>query len=105
MEIERKYLVKEIPQNLERFEFAVMSQSYISTAPTIRLRQSNDEYRLTVKGKGNIAREEFELSITKEQFETLLLKTEGHVIHKTRYFIPIEDQLTDRKSTRLNSSH
>ena len=93
MEIERKYLVKEIPNNLNNFESAAISQSYISTDPTIRLRKSNDDYILTMKGKGNIAREEYELKITKEQYEKLLLKTEDYIICKTRYFIPIKSGL------------
>ena len=93
MEIERKYLVKKLPE-LHNYNFADFEQSYISTNPVIRLRSINHkDYILTVKSKGYLAREEFELSLTEEQYLNLLLKIEGNVISKRRYFIPLENGL------------
>lgn len=94
MEIEKKYLNSSIPFSLDCFKSKKISQCYISVDPTIRLRQSDSHYILTVKGNGLICREEFELSLTKEQYEKLLLKTETPILEKTRYFVPLENNLT-----------
>lgn len=90
MEIEKKYLCEKLPENLERYDCASIVQGYISINPVIRIRKSNEDYILTVKGKGAVAREEFELMLTKEQFETLSQKVETRFITKKRYFIPLE---------------
>lgn len=71
MEIERKFLAKEIPFCLSKYPSAMISQYYISFSPTIRIRQSNKDYFLTVKGKGHIAREEFEIPISEEEYQLL----------------------------------
>ena len=41
-----------------------------------------------------MAREEFELPLSKEAFEHLKPKTDGIFIEKTRYFIPFDNNLT-----------
>lgn len=89
-EIERKFLVKYIPNNLEKYTHYEIKQGYISTNPTIRIRQKDDSFILTIKGSGAIKREEYELSITEEQFKNLWNKVEGNPISKTRYIIPLE---------------
>ena len=97
MEIERKYLLDTIPFDLSPYETTEITQTYISTDPTIRLRKavSNGiaEYILTIKGQGLLAREEFELALTLEQYEKLLLKAETTQIEKIRYKIPVENGL------------
>ena len=75
MEIERKFLTKHIPFDITEYPFRQISQAYISFSPTIRIRQSDEKYILTVKGKGHLAREEFELPLTKEDYDRLFLKT------------------------------
>ena len=95
MEIERKFLVNRLPDNLDTYKSKQIEQSYISIDPVIRIRKSNQEYYLTVKSKGHLAREEFESSLTKEQYKNLLLKVdEGELISKIRYIIPIQNNLT-----------
>lgn len=93
-EIERKFLVKELPDNLEHYKKLDIKQGYISTNPTIRLRQQNDEYILTIKSAGLMKKEEYEINLTKEQFENLWNKIEGNVIEKSRYKIPLNNNLT-----------
>jgi len=93
MEIEKKYLVKNIPANLHLYEKKEIIQGYISIDPTIRLRKSDDEYFLTIKGKGHLKREEMEFRLTKEQFENLWAKVDSATINKTRYYIPLENNL------------
>ena len=89
MEIEKKYLVQTLPADLEQYPHAAMEQTYISIDPVIRIRKSNQQYTLTVKGKGHLAREEFELDLTEEQYLRLKSKRETALIKKERYFIPI----------------
>ena len=48
----------------------------------------NDEYYLTYKGKGLLAREEYNLPLTKESYEHLIKKADGNIITKKRYEIP-----------------
>ena len=91
MEIERKFLVKELPENLEKYEQKRISQGYICTNPVVRIRRSNDEYFLTYKGCGKMVREENEFSLTPEAFEHMLPKIDGILIDKIRYLIPLED--------------
>ena len=88
MEIERKFLVNALPDNLERYPKRRLEQAYISTDPVIRVRDSEGEYVLTVKGKGLFAREEFELPLTREAYDRLAEKAEGSRILKDRYRIP-----------------
>ncbi len=94
MEIERKFLVKTLPKNIESFPKKEIEQSYISTDPTIRLRKSGSDFILTVKGSGQLAREEFELPLDKRQYSALLKKAETPPVLKTRYLIPVENGLT-----------
>ena len=94
MEIERKFLTKHIPFDITVYPYKQISQAYISFSPTIRIRQSDEAYILTVKGKGHLAREEFELPLTKEDYDRLSLKTEGTPVIKKRYLVPIDGGLT-----------
>lgn len=94
MEIERKFLTKHIPFDITAYPCLDISQAYISFSPTIRIRRSNGDYILTVKGKGHLAREEFELPLSKEDYDRLLQKTEGTPVVKKRYLVPLEQDLT-----------
>lgn len=92
IEIERKFLVEYVP-NLENVKKHYIRQAYICTTPVLRIRQKDDKYFFTFKGKGDIQRRELEEEITKEEFDNLLKKIEGQVITKTRYIIPIHNNL------------
>lgn len=94
MEIEKKYLVESVPFSLNSYKSKEISQCYISTDPTIRLRQSNEQYVLTIKSSGLICREEHELTLTETQYKKLVLKSETPNLRKTRYLIPIKNTLT-----------
>lgn len=90
MEIERKFLVSAVPDNLDSYNSKEIEQAYISTNPTIRIRKSNSDYILTVKGSGHMSREEFELLINEDQYLSLMKKAETPILEKTRYEIPID---------------
>ena len=72
MEIEKKYLVSELPDNLPQYKCRKIEQGYLSTSPVVRVRMDNDKYYLTYKGKGLLAREEYNLPLTKESYEHLI---------------------------------
>lgn len=93
MEIERKYLVKTLPE-LSLYTYKKLTQAYISTKPVIRLRQMGEDFFLTVKSAGHLMRNEFEMSISHEEYISLLNKVEGNAIEKTRYYIPLSNNLT-----------
>lgn len=94
MEIERKYLIKKLPENLSQYQCKKIAQGYICTNPVVRIRKSDDEYYLTYKGKGLMAREEHNLPLTKEGYEHMLPKIDGRLIEKSRYLIPLDGKLT-----------
>ena len=88
MEIEKKYLVSHIPDNLDEFHCRHIEQGYLSTNPVVRVRRDNDEYYLTYKGKGMMVREEYNLPLTREAYEHLIKKADGNIISKKRYELP-----------------
>lgn len=90
MEIERKFTVKKLPENLTRHPCLLLEQAYLCTEPVIRIRRENDSYYLTYKGGGMMAREEYNLPLTAEAYRHLLPKCDGNVISKKRYRIPCQ---------------
>ncbi|HAI92134.1 MAG TPA: adenylate cyclase [Butyrivibrio sp.] len=94
MEIERKFLIKKLPDNLTSYKARKIEQAYLCTDPVVRVRRDNDDYYLTYKSKGMIVREEYNLPLTKEAYGHLLAKADGNIITKTRYEIPEKDNLT-----------
>ena len=93
MEIERKYLVKDLPENLEQYPYKELEQAYLCTEPVVRVRREGEEYVLTYKSKGLMVREEYNLPLTREAYLHLLEKADGIVITKTRYVIPEKNNL------------
>ena len=93
MEIERKYLIEkeQLPKNLSDYPFHRIEQGYLCTSPVVRIRRQDDEYFLTYKSKGLMAREEYNLPLNKKSYEHLLEKADGNIISKVRYLIPIND--------------
>lgn len=89
MEIERKFLISNINFDLNNYSYDIITQGYISTSPVIRIRQKNNEYYLTCKSKGMLARKEFEIKIKKNEFLNLFKKVDNHLIIKKRYYIPL----------------
>lgn len=94
MEIERKFLIKKLPDNLTSYKARKIEQAYLCTDPVVRVRRDNDDYYLTYKSKGMIVREEYNLPLTKEAYGHLLAKADGNIITKNRYEIPEKDNLT-----------
>ena len=57
MEIERKYLIHQLPKELETFPSRKIQQAYLCINPVVRIRTQDDDYYLTYKGKGMMVRE------------------------------------------------
>lgn len=89
MEIERKYLLKEVPDFTD-CKFHKIEQAYLCTNPVVRVRREDESYYMTYKGSGMMSREEYNLPLNKEAYEHLKEKADGNVISKTRYLIPLE---------------
>lgn len=97
MEIEKKYLVKEIP-SLEGITPKIIRQGYLNTKsePVLRIRNIDNDYFLTYKftkkedkNKDVNVCTEYELPITKKAFNHLQTKIDGIMIEKQRYNINI----------------
>ena len=94
MEIERKYLLHQLPDHLEQYPFHKIEQGYLCTAPVVRIRRQDQEYYLTYKGSGLMNREEYNLPLTEEAYLHLREKADGILLSKTRYLLPLTDGLT-----------
>lgn len=90
MEIERKFTLKKLPENLEAFPCHIIEQAYLNTTPVVRVRQEDSSYYLTYKGSGLMTREEYNLPLDKTSYQHLAEKADGNVISKKRYLIPLE---------------
>ncbi|MCM1040538.1 MAG: CYTH domain-containing protein [Ruminococcus sp.] len=91
MEIERKFTIKTLPVNLEQYPFHLIEQAYLNTDPVVRIRKEDDSYYLTYKGKGLLAREEYNLPLNEQSYYHLREKADGNIISKRRYLIPVEN--------------
>lgn len=89
MEIERKFTISKLPENLESYPCHIIEQAYLNTDPVVRIRREDDIFYLTYKGKGLLAREEYNLPLNEASYYHLREKADGNVISKKRYVIPI----------------
>lgn len=95
MEIEKKFLVKKLPEDLDKLEKKEIEQAYLCTAPVVRIRKSNERYILTYKSKMkdvNIkarVNQEIEVPLSKEGYLHLRKKADDNIITKTRYLVPL----------------
>lgn len=89
MEIERKFTIKQLPADLEKYPYRHIEQGYLCTSPVVRVRKEDEEYILTYKGSGMMAREEHNLALNKDAYYHLREKADGNIISKRRYLIPL----------------
>ncbi len=90
MEIERKFLIKTLPADLDRFPCLHIEQAYLNVDPVVRVRKEETHYYMTYKGKGMLAREESNLALNEESYYHLRDKADGNIISKRRYLIPLD---------------
>jgi len=89
-EIERKFLVKKLPEDLHQYPSTVILQGYLaitSDGTEVRLRKKGHRYFQTVKSGSGLLRSEVEIELSQDQFEKLWQMTEEKRIEKIRYEI------------------
>lgn len=91
MEIERKFTIKSLPEDLTQYVCVHIEQAYLNTHPVVRVRKENAEYYLTYKGSGMLAREEITMTLNRESYYHLREKADGCIISKKRYLIPLNN--------------
>ena len=88
LEIERKFLMKEFPEDLELLREVDIWQGYVSTEPEVRIHRAKDRhtgvenFRLTLKGDGNLTRTEIKTNIDGEFYKEALTLMGGEMIYK-----------------------
>ncbi len=97
-EIERKFLVKELPADLENYPHNEIIQGYLIITDNdieVRIRKKGDKYFETVKAGSGLVRKESEKEITKEVFFDHWPLTEGKRVEKVRYEIEYGGKLIE----------
>jgi len=90
MEVERKFLVWEVPADLDSHPATLIHQGYLAIDPDgseVRVRRRGERRYLTCKRGHGLVRDEAEIEITEPQFDVLWPLTDGRRIEKTRYEI------------------
>jgi adenylate cyclase len=92
VEVERKFLVADSP-DLDGTESDEIEQGYLAIGSDgeVRLRRKGDHHLLTAKRGSGLSREEAEVELEREAFESLWTLTEGRRLHKRRHVIPHGD--------------
>ena len=95
-EIERKFLIKNLPFDIKKLEHHDILQGYLqSNNGEMRIRSvDNNKFFITRKFGQGWKREEFEKEITMEEFFELLGNIDGNLIKKQRYYYPLENGKT-----------
>lgn len=93
IEIERKFLVKDLSFKEQALEHYRIVQGFLNKDPerTVRIRRLKDQGKLTIKGIGSkdgLSRFEWETDLGLEDTDDLLKLCKSGVIDKIRYVIP-----------------
>jgi len=94
-EIERKFLVKSSQYKDQAIKEIRIQQGYLSSHPerVVRIRITDNQAFITIKGKGEISRFEWEKEITFKEGEELIKLSEPGIIDKTRFLVPSESHM------------
>jgi CYTH domain-containing protein/CHAD domain-containing protein len=94
-EIERKFLLDELPEWLGRHDSVEIEQGYLAIAETaeVRVRRSDGKPVLTVKRGSGESRQEIEVGLGEAVAEVLWSATGDRRIAKRRYLVPLEEGL------------
>jgi adenylate cyclase len=96
IEIERKFLVAEVPADLGDHPSGRLRQGYLAVEPggsEVRIRQDHATTVLTVKRGTGRTRVEEEVPIERAAFDRLWPLTEGRRVEKVRHLVPAGDGL------------
>jgi CYTH domain-containing protein len=90
IELEKTYLIKKLPVDLENFPHKEIADMYIpaqSAHPALRLRKKGDKFEMTKKqpiGDDFSEQEEHTIKLNKEEFDSLM-QVAGKKVRKIRY--------------------
>src|SRR5437762_14069114 len=90
-EIERKFLLKQLPERLKQARRCVIAQGYLAAEPGgrhVRLRKKGKTASLTFKVGRGAHREEREIKLSAKQFTALWPATVGRRLRKLRHEVP-----------------
>lgn len=94
IEIERKWLVQELPAHDQ--PGSELRQGYLAVDGDVNVRvraENNDNFTCTIKAGVGASRTELEFPLTHEQFELAWQSTARRRIHKTRFRLPLSNDL------------
>ena len=97
-EIERKFLLKRLPERLKQARRCVIAQGYLAAEPGgrhVRLRKKGKTASLTFKVGRSAHREEREIKLSAKQFSALWPATVGRRLYKLRYEVPWKNFLIE----------
>jgi len=92
VEVERKFLVPD-PPDLTGTPADEIEQGYLAIGAEgeVRLRRKGERLVLTAKRGSGLSREEAEIELDPESFDSLWPLTEGRRLHKRRHLVPYGD--------------
>ena len=87
IEIERKFLLATLPDDIEQQPYNIIRQGYIVTDSDneVRVRAKGNDYYLTIKQGSGLSRNEVEMAISEKQFDALWPLTANKRVEKIRY--------------------
>ncbi len=91
LEVERKFLVGEIPADFDPETGVKITQGYLAIdgRAEVRVRRKGARCFLTAKQGVGLARSEYEIELEAGQFGCLWPATAGRRVEKTRYELPL----------------
>lgn len=98
VEIERRFLITRLPDDLDKYLHDDLEQDYLSIGEDgseDRVRRKGSKFIRTQKQGLGLERTEQEAEITEEEYEALKKNTVGRPIKKTRYYIPHGGQVIE----------
>jgi adenylate cyclase len=97
VEIERKFLVSDLPEGLEGCRSEDVEQGYLAAGgeSEVRLRRIGESVLLTVKRGSGGQRLEEEIEITESQYRALWPLSEGQRVTKRRIYVPVDDLVAE----------
>ena len=93
VEIERKFTVRHLPKDLDKYPYHVIEQGYLNVSPAIRVRREDDSCYMTYKNRSTYAES---IQDTKSQANSEILasnkqqeQTEQTVLEVAQHDVPI----------------
>ena len=100
IELERTYLVKNVPNKIDEFKFKEIIDIYIpksSNHPTLRIRKNGNKFEITKKeptGNDLSHKEEQTIIINEKEFNELK-NINGKILHKIRYYYNYKNRIAE----------